>query len=134
MDIRRGDMVVLRKVIEGATKGPRKTGGPAGKENRGKTGRARSLADSEQGKVLRVFPERQRILVEGVHFVWKHQRPSQTAPKGAKIQKEAPIHVSNVQLLCPSCGKPTRVAHRREGERNVRACKKCKAAIPESKG
>ncbi len=134
MDIRRGDTVVLLKVIEGATKGPKKTGGAAGKENRGKTGRARPLSDSEQGKVLQVFTESQRVIVEGVHFVWKHQRPTQAAPKGAKIQKEAPIDVSNVQLVCPACGKPTRVAHRREDGRNVRACKKCKAVITTGKG
>ena len=134
MDIRRGDTVVLLKVVEGATKGPKKTGGPVGKENRGKTGRGRSLAESDQGKVLSVLTDTQRVIVEGVHFVWKHQRPTQAAPKGAKIQKEAPIHVSNVQLVCPACGTPTRVAHRREGDRNVRACKKCKAVIPTGKG
>ena len=133
MDIRRGDTVVLLKIIEGATKGPKKTGGAAGKENRGKTHRGRPLAEAEQGKVLKVLTDTQRVVVEGVHFVWKHQRPTQAAPKGAKIQKEAPIHVSNVQLVCPACGKPTRIAHRREGDRNVRACKKCKAVIQTGK-
>ena len=133
MDIRRGDTVVLLKIIEGATKGPKKTGDPAGKENRGKTHRRRPLAEADRGKVLSVLTDSQRVIVEGVHFVWKHQRPTQAAPKGAKIQKEAPIHVSNVQLVCPACGKPTRVAHRREGDRNVRVCKKCKAVIQAGK-
>lgn len=120
MEIRRGDIVVLRKVVTGA-KGA--DGRPAGKERPG-----------DQGKVLKVFPDTQRVLVEGVRFVWKHQRPNKTAPKGARIQKEAPIHVSIVQLLCPSCGKPTRVGHQRIGDRNVRTCRKCKKPIEAPKG
>ena len=123
MDIRRGDTVVLLKIIEGATKGPKKTGDPAGKEKAG-----------EQSTVLKVLPESRRVIVEGVRFVWKHQKPNKTAPKGAKIQKEAPIDVSNVMLVCPACAKPTRVAHKRmetagKGGGNARVCKKCKAVI-----
>ena len=119
MDLRRGDTVVLLKSLTGA-KGP--DGRPAGKENRG-----------DQAKVLRVYPETGRILVEGVRFLWKHQKPNKTAPKGARIQKEAPIHASVVQLVCPNCTKPTRVGHRREGDRNVRVCRKCKSAIGAAK-
>ena len=131
MDIRRGDTVVLLKSVTGVrTERSTRThhpdrqhhGKPAGKENAG-----------DQGKVLSVLTDSQRVIVEGVHFVWKHQRKTQSAPKGAIIQKEAPIHVSNVQLVCPACGKPTRVAHRREGDRNVRVCKKCKAVIQAGK-
>ena len=119
MDIRRGDSVVLLKAVTGSQKGPRRTGGPAGKEKAG-----------DRGTVTRVFPESQRVVVEGVRILWKHQRPNKTAPKGAKIQKEAPIHVSNVMLVCPSCDKPTRVAHKRvESGMNARVCKKCKAVI-----
>ncbi len=120
MDIRRGDLVVLRKTVTGA-KGA--DGRPAGKEKAG-----------EQAKVVRVFPDSRRVLLEGVRFVWKHQRPNKTAPKGAKIQKEAPIHVSLVQLVCPGCGKPTRVGHKRVESANLRVCRKCQAVIPAVKG
>ena len=123
MDIRRGDTVVLRKAITGAQKDKQGAGGPAGKESPG-----------DQGKVLRVFPGTGRVLVEGVRFLWMHQKPTQAAPKGAKIQKEAPIHVSNVMLLCPSCGKPTRVAHRQVEGRSARICRKCDAAIGAVRG
>lgn len=119
MDIRRGDTVVLRKFVTGA-KGP--DGRPAGKEKPG-----------EQGKVLRVYPEAGRVLVEGVRFLWKHQRPNKTAPKGARIQKEAPIQAANVQLVCTGCGKPTRVGHQRVDGRNVRVCRQCKAVIAAGK-
>ena len=120
MDIRRGDQVILLKVITGAKAAD---GRPAGKEKAG-----------EQTTVLKVFPESRRVLLEGVRIVWKHQKPNKTAPKGAKIQKEAPIDVSNVMLVCPACSKPTRVAHKRvetsgKGGRNERICKKCKAVI-----
>ncbi len=61
------------------------------------------------GKVLRVFPEKQRIIVEGVNLVSRHRRPSQTNPQGAITRQEAPIHVSNVMLLDPKSNTPTRV-------------------------
>ena len=124
MDIRCGDMVVLRKTVTGAM-GP--DGRPAGKEKRG-----------EQVKVLRVYPEAGRLLLEGVRFLWKHQKPNKTAPKGARIQKESPISVSIVQLICPSCGKPTRVGHKRAEvsgrKQNVRVCRECQAVIETRKG
>lgn len=62
-----------------------------------------------QGKVLRVYIERQRVLVEGVNMVYRHVRRSRQHPQGGRIRREAPIHVSNVQPLDPKTGKPTRV-------------------------
>ncbi|MDH7515974.1 MAG: 50S ribosomal protein L24 [Bacteroidota bacterium] len=62
-----------------------------------------------KGKVLRVFPEKQRIIVEGVNLVSRHRRPSQMNPQGAITRQEAPIHVSNVMLLDPKTNEPTRV-------------------------
>jgi large subunit ribosomal protein L24 len=67
-------------------------------------------ADSgKTGKVLRVLTDRNRVVVEGVNRVWKHVRPSQRTPQGGRIQKDAPIHLSNVMPLDPTTGKGTRV-------------------------
>ncbi len=86
------------------------------------------------GKVLAASPDAQRVLVEGVNRIKKHTRITQSArgaQQGGIVTQEAPLHVSNVQVVCPSCGRPTRVAHRRsepddEGKtRSVRICKRC---------
>ena len=70
------------------------------------------------GKVLRVLADRDRVVVEGVHRVWKHVRPSQRTPQGGRIQKDAAIHISNVQPLDPGTGKGTRVRFQeREGSK-----------------
>lgn len=61
------------------------------------------------GKVLRIIPDRQRVVVEGINRVWKHVRPSQRYPQGGRIQKDAPIHLSNVMPIDPSNGRGTRV-------------------------
>ena len=63
----------------------------------------------KSGKVLRVLVDKNRVVVEGVNRVWKHVRPSQRYPQGGRIQKDAPVHLSNVQMLDPQSGKPTRV-------------------------
>jgi len=90
-------------------------------EDRGKT-----------GKVLKVFPETQRIVVEKVNFVKKHTRANPYAgQQGGILEKEAPIHVSNVMLVCPKCGKPTRIGMKKlaDGSRE-RVCRKCNEMIP----
>ena len=61
------------------------------------------------GKVLKVIPEKERVIVEGVRIVKKHVRPSPKYPEGGIIEMEAPIHISNVMLVDPKTGKPTRV-------------------------
>jgi large subunit ribosomal protein L24 len=82
------------------------------------------------GKVLSVDLDGGRVLVEGVNFIWKHLRRSQQHPHGARIQKEAPLEVSNVQVLCQSCSKPTRIQIRRlEDGNRARLCKKCRQAV-----
>ena len=63
----------------------------------------------KSGKVLRVLTGKDRVIVEGINRVWKHVRPSQRYPQGGRIQKDAPIHLSNVQPLDPNTGKGTRV-------------------------
>jgi len=60
------------------------------------------------GRVLRILKDKDRVVVEGVNRVWKHVRPSQRNPQGGRIQKDAPIHISNVMLVDPTTGKRTR--------------------------
>jgi large subunit ribosomal protein L24 len=61
------------------------------------------------GKVLRVITDKDRVVVEGINRLWKHVKPSQRNPQGGRIQKDTPIHISNVQPLDPTTGKGTRV-------------------------
>ncbi len=76
------------------------------------------------GKVLKVLVEKQRALVEGVNMVSKSAKPSAKNPQGGIIKMEAPIHVSNLSLIDPKSGKPTRVSRRREGKNVIRISKK----------
>jgi large subunit ribosomal protein L24 len=97
VDIRRNDTV---KVITGRDKG-------------------------KEGRVLRVFPNDAKILVEHVMMVKKHVRPNpQRNIKGGIAEQESRIAISNVQLVCPTCG-PVRIGHDVRGDRKVRVCKKC---------
>ena len=86
-----------------------------------------------KGKVLMTMPAANRVLVEGVNRVKKHTKVSTTqrgAQVGGIVTQEAPVHVSNVQIVCPNCGKPTRVGHRKNDEgRSVRICRKCDADL-----
>jgi len=83
----------------------------------------------KMGKVLRVYPERDRVLVEGTNIVTKHQRPTQTVREPGIIQRESPIHMSNVRLVCPDCGVPTRVGSAVVDGAKQRKCRKCGATF-----
>ncbi|KLO23854.1 50S ribosomal protein L24 [Marinitoga sp. 1155] len=102
MKIKKGDLV---KVISGKDKG-------------------------KEGKILRVIPKLNRVIVENVNIVKKHQRPTQQLREGGIIEQPSPIHISKVMIVCPSCGKPTRVGYRflEEGKK-VRICRKCNEII-----
>lgn len=76
------------------------------------------------GKVLSVDPSKDRAIVEGINMVSRHTKPNSKQPQGGIIRKEAGIHVSNLQLLDPKSGKPTRVGYKFEGEKKVRYAKK----------
>jgi len=83
-----------------------------------------------KGKVLKVFPTRpggypNRILVEGINLRKKHQRPRRSGEKGQIIEMPAPISISNVKLICPKCGKATRVGYKIVERKKYRICKKC---------
>ena len=85
------------------------------------------------GKVLAVFPEKQRVVVQGRAMIVRHTKPRQQGQEGGRIEKEGSIHVSNVMLVCPSCKKPTRVGHAfvegKDGVKKVRVCKNCGKTI-----
>jgi large subunit ribosomal protein L24 len=101
VDIRRDDKV---KVITGRDKG-------------------------KEGRVLRVFPNDAKLLVEHVMMVKKHVRPNpQRNIKGGIAEQESRIAISNVQLVCPTCG-PVRIGHEVRGDRKVRVCKKCDTTL-----
>jgi large subunit ribosomal protein L24 len=86
-----------------------------------------------KGKVLLTLPGVNRVLVEGVNRVKKHTKVTTTqrgAQVGGIVTQEAAVHASNVQVVCPNCGKPTRVGHRKnEDGRSVRICRKCEADL-----
>ncbi len=120
MHIRRNDQVVLIKGITGAKQ---VDGRALGKEERGSTAR-----------VLKVFPDKNRVVVEGVNYIYKHVRRSQKNPQGGRVAKEAPVHISNVMLYCPKCNGPARVgvnvATRQDSKgktrrQTERICKRC---------
>ncbi len=79
------------------------------------------------GEVLRALPAEGKVIVEGVAMVKKHQKPTQMGQQGGILEREAAIDVSNVMLICPKCGKPTRVGHTGTGTDKKRVCKKCGA-------
>jgi large subunit ribosomal protein L24 len=84
----------------------------------------------KSGKVLRVLPEKERVLVENLNLIKRHTRPSQTNNEGGIIEKEAPIAISNVQLLCPGCSKPARTGIKiLEDGNKARFCKKCNEIV-----
>ncbi|MCP2670475.1 50S ribosomal protein L24 [Maricaulaceae bacterium EIL42A08] len=75
------------------------------------------------GEVSKVLPKEDRVVVSGVNTVKRHQRPTQTTPGGIE-EKDAPIHISNVALVDPKTGEPTRVGFKVEGDKKVRVAKK----------
>jgi large subunit ribosomal protein L24 len=77
-----------------------------------------------KGKVLEVFPDKQRAIVEGVNMVKRHTKPTNTHPNGGIIEKEASIHISNLMLVDPQTGLPTRIGRRLENNKLVRYAKK----------
>jgi len=82
------------------------------------------------GMVLKAIPESNRVIVEGVNMIKKHQKPSGMDQQGGIIEMEAPIHVSNVMLVCPSCKEASRTGKKvLEDGTKVRYCKKCNQTI-----
>ena len=85
----------------------------------------------KRGRVLRVLPEKGRVVVEGVNLIKRHTKANpQKQVKGGIVEREASLHASNVQLVCPECGAQTRVGHKILGDgRKVRVCRKCEGVV-----
>ncbi len=84
----------------------------------------------KEGKVIEVFPEKKKVVVEGLNLAVKHMRPRRQGEKGQRIQFPMPLDSSNIMLICSKCGKLTRVGYKiLENKKKVRMCKKCKEVI-----
>ncbi len=85
----------------------------------------------KRGRVLRVAPDKNRLVVEGVNLIKRHTKPNPGKQiKGGIVEREAPVHASNVQLVCPECGAQTRIGHKILGDgRKVRICRKCEGVV-----
>jgi large subunit ribosomal protein L24 len=111
MRIKKGDTVVVRR------------------------GKDRGSPDKlKTGKVLHVFPESNRLIVEGVNIISRHSRPTQRNPKGGVVKKEAPVSRANVALYCKTCSAPSKVSYKvlieSDGSRKkIRLCRRCGEVI-----
>ena len=83
----------------------------------------------KEGKVLSADPKAGKLIVEGVNVASKHVKPRKQGEQGGIIKMETPIYACKVMVVCPKCGKPTRVAHKVDGDKKVRVCKKCGAEL-----
>jgi large subunit ribosomal protein L24 len=83
----------------------------------------------KRGRVLRVLPEENRVIVEGVNLLYKHMRRSQKNPQGGRVRREGPIHMSNVMPIDPDTNKATRVSWKVEGGKKVRVGRKTGAVV-----
>ncbi len=91
----------------------------------------------KKGKIMVAQPDNERVIVQGAAMVTRHIKPRKQGQPGGRIEKEGPIHASNVMLVCPKCDKPTRIAHKlkeveisgEKKQKSVRVCKKCGKVI-----
>ena len=84
-----------------------------------------SKGDRKTGKVVEVSPKENKVIVEGINMITKHVKPTRMGEKGGIIKTEAPVYACKVQLVCPKCGKATRVGHTFDNDKKLRVCKKC---------
>lgn len=90
----------------------------------------RGAHKGQTGKVIKVFPADNRAIVEARNMIKRHKRPTQRDPKGGVVEKEGPIAVPNLMLVCPKCSTPSRSGAKiLEDKRKVRFCKRCKEII-----
>ena len=79
----------------------------------------------KKGEILHAAPAKNRVMVKGVNMITKHVKPRKQGEEGGRIEQEGTIDASNVMLVCPKCGKATRIAHQIVDGKKVRVCKKC---------
>jgi large subunit ribosomal protein L24 len=88
----------------------------------------------KKGRVIRLFPGVEKALVEKINMVKRHTRPNQQLPQGGIMEKESPIHISNLQVICGKCSKATRISHKTlTSGQKVRLCKKCGEILDKEK-
>jgi len=83
----------------------------------------------KQGKVQSTMPSEAKVVVEGVNMVTCHTKPRRQGEEGGIVRREAALYASKVQVVCPKCGKPTRVSHKIEDGKKKRVCKHCGAEL-----
>jgi large subunit ribosomal protein L24 len=83
----------------------------------------------KKGKIQTIEPEKNKVIVQGVNFVTKHQKPKGQGKPGGIIKQEGPIDTSNVMAFCSKCDKGTRIGYKMDGDKKVRVCRKCGAVI-----
>jgi large subunit ribosomal protein L24 len=85
----------------------------------------------KRGRVLKVLPAKNRLIIEGVNIIKRHTKPNPAKQiKGGVVEREAPLHASNVQIVCPECAKATRIGRKILGDgRKVRICRKCEGVV-----
>lgn len=84
----------------------------------------------KKGRVVKLIPKKDRLVIEGINITKKHMKPNKQYAQGGIIDREGPIHISNVMLLCPHCEKPVRLANRKlENGKKERRCSKCSEGI-----
>ena len=84
----------------------------------------------KKGRVISVNPAKSKILIERINIIKRHMKPSKKYSQGGIIEKEAPLHISNVMLVCSKCGKPTRIGNTVLSDgKKARICKKCKEVV-----
>lgn len=86
-------------------------------------------ARGQQGKIVRVLPRDNKVIIEGINLVKKRERSRREGKKGQVLEKAAPLDASNVQILCPGCGKGGRVGYKSEQNVKMRICRRCQREI-----
>lgn len=133
MNIKVDDTVVILKGLEKPQRADQQEEDKKSNQSEARTVRVKmadgTFKDYKKGKVLKIFAEKNKILVEGCNMVYKHMKKSRQNPRGGRLHKEMPVQMSNVMLLCPSCNKPARTGTKLKDGVKYRVCKKCDAEI-----
>lgn len=84
----------------------------------------------KKGRILSVSPAAEKVTIEGINIIKRHTKPNKKYAQGGIIEKEGPVHISNVMFVCPKCGKPARLGNTvLEGGKKLRTCKKCREVL-----
>lgn len=133
MNIKVDDTVVILKGLEKPQRADDQDEEKKSNQSEARTVRVTAadgtVKEYKKGKVLKIFAEKNKILVEGCNMVYKHMKKSRQNPRGGRLHKEMPVQIANVMLLCPACNKPARTGTRTKDGVKYRFCKKCDAEL-----